>query len=126
MAGRGTGRLTGITVCDNWTAISLTANTQIVTGSASRHTYVCSINLVVAAATNVALVSGTGSVCATGIAGMAGGTTAATGWNLAANGGLAQGTGVGVIARSAAVGDNVCILVSAANQTSGVMSWTQF
>lgn len=117
------GFLGGITVCDSKQTISVTSNTQLITGTSGRHVYICALNLVVAAATNVALVSGTGSTCATGIAGMAGGTTAATGWNFAANGGLAQGSGIGWILRTGATGDNVCILVSAANQTSGVLSY---
>ena len=117
------GLLGGITVCDSKITVSLTTNTQLISGVSARHVYVCSINLVVAAATNVALVSGTGSVCGTGTGAMAGGTTAATGWNFAANGGIAQGTGIGWIARTAATGDNVCLLVSAANQTSGVITY---
>lgn len=120
------GLLAGVTVCDSKQTISLTANTQIITGTSGRHVYICSINLVVAAATNVAIVSGTGSTCATGIAGMAGGTTAATGWNFAANGGLSQGSGIGWIMRTGATGDNVCVLVSAANQTSGVVTYAVY
>ena len=44
---------------------------------------------------NVAVVEGTGSVCATGTAGVSGfgGATAATGWNFAGNGGIALGNG---------------------------------
>lgn len=126
MAGQGTANLTGITVCDSFTTVSLTANTQLISGTASQHVRICSINLVAAAATNVALVSGTGTVCATGIAGIAGGSTASTGWNFAANGGIAQGSGLGVIMRTAASGDNVCLLVSAANQISGVIGWTKY
>lgn len=124
--GNGSGNLTGITVCDHWTPFSLTANTQIITGAASKQTYVCSINLVVGAADNVALVEGTGTTCATGTAGMAGGATAATGWNFAANGGLASGTGVGAIMRTATAADNTCLLVSGTAQVSGAVSWTQY
>jgi hypothetical protein len=101
--------------------VSLTANTKIVTGTASKKIYVCSINLVVAAATNVALVEGTGSTCGTNTAGMAGGATAATGWNFAANGGLTQGNGWASIAAQATAADDLCIFVSAANQTSGTI-----
>jgi hypothetical protein len=124
--GDASGNLTGIITCDHWTPISLTANTQIITGASAKQTYVCSIAIVAAAATNVALVEGTGTTCATGTAGMAGGSTAATGWNFAANGGLTHGTGVGAIIRTATAADNVCLLVSAANQISGVITWTQF
>jgi hypothetical protein len=106
--------------------ISLTTNTQIITGTASKQTYICSINIVVAAATNVAIVEGTGSTCGTGTAGMAGGSTAATGWNFAANGGLTLGNGDSWVIKTATAADNVCILVSAANQVSGSIKYVQF
>ena len=107
----------------SFTAISLTANSQVITGSTGNYVYICSISLVVAAATNVAVVAGTGSVCATSIGGIFGGTTAATGYNFAANGGISFGAGSGSIGRSDATGENVCILVSAANQTSGSITY---
>jgi len=105
------------------TPISLTASTQIITGTSSVKVYICHIHLVVAAATNVALVEGTGSVCATNIAGMAGGSTAATGWNFAANSGIALGNGKVSVMQAAANAANVCLLLSAANQTSGTVKW---
>lgn len=126
--GNGSGNLTGITVCDHWTAINLasTTATTIITGVASKQTYICSINLVAGAAVNVALIEGTTSTCGTGTAGMAGGTTAATGWNFAANGGLTEGSGIGAIFRTATAADNVCLLASATSQLSGNVSWTQY
>jgi hypothetical protein len=102
--------------------IGITANTKILTGVSAKKWYVCSINLVVGAATNVALVEGTGSTCGSSTAGMAGGATAATGWNFAANGGLTQGSGTGTLTVTATAADDVCIFVSAANQTSGFVS----
>ena len=77
----------------SYASINQTANTQLVAGTASKKIYICSIHVVVAAATNVALVEGTGTVCATGTAGVSGfgGATAATGWNFVANGGIASG-----------------------------------
>ena len=104
-----------------YTAISLTTSSQIITGATDQYIYVCSINLVAAAATNVAVVSGTGTVCATSIGGVFGGTTAATGWNFAANGGIALGSGAASVGRIDTTGENLCILVSAANQTSGAI-----
>jgi len=117
-------------VCDSFTPISATANTQIITGATGRQTYICAMNIVVGSATitNVALVEGTGTTCATNTAGIAGGTTSPTGWSFAANGGLAQGSGFGAIMRTATTGDNVCLLISATtltNQVSGHISWTQ-
>jgi len=129
IAGKGSGNLLAPTVCDNWTNINVTANTQLITGTASKQSYICSINIVVGAATNVAIVEGTGTTCGTGTAavpGTSGGSTAATGWNFSANGGIAQGNDLGAIARTATAADNVCILVSAANQVSGGISWTQY
>lgn len=108
------------------TPISITANAQIITGVAAQKVRICALNLVVGAATNVALVEGTGAVCATGIAGMAGGATAATGWNLAANGGLTYGNGSHAVFKTATNADNVCLLVSAANQVSGSVTWASF
>jgi hypothetical protein len=61
------------------TPISITANTQIISGTSAKQTYICSINLIVGAADNVALVEGTGTTCGTGIAGIAGGATATGG-----------------------------------------------
>lgn len=111
--------------CDQIKQISVTTNTQLITGTAAKHIYICSISIVVSAATNVAIVSGTGTVCATGIgSAYGGGTTANAGYNFGANSGIAQGTGIGWIGRTAATGDNICILVSAANQTSGTMTYT--
>jgi hypothetical protein len=101
--------------------ISLTANAKLVTGQSAKKVTVCSINLIVAAGTNVAIVEGTGATCGTGTAGMAGGATAATGWNFAANGGISLGNGEGTVMRAATAATDVCIFVSAANQTSGTL-----
>ena len=108
------------------TAISITANTQIITGTSAKQTYLCSVNLIAGAADNIALVEGTGTTCGSSTAGMAGGPTPATGWNLAGNGGLAFGNGQGVIARTAIAADNVCLLVSGSSQVSGSIVWAQF
>ena len=110
-------------------AINLTASGQVITGTASKKTWICSIDIVSATAQNIALVEGTGTTCATNIFGLAGGTTAATGWNLAANGGLTKGSGVGtVISPSAdanATAANVCLLLSGTGQTSGQITYVQ-
>lgn len=99
--------------------INLTASGQLITGVAGKQTYFCGLNIITATAQNIALVEGTGSVCATNIAGMAGGTTAATGWNFAANGGLVNGGGGYWVYKTATTGDNVCLLLSSTGQTSG-------
>jgi hypothetical protein len=107
--------------------INLAASGQIITGAASKKTYICDFDIVTATAQNIALVEGTGSVCATGIAGMAGGSTAATGWNFAANGGLVKGNGdAAVYSADSAAADNVCLLLSSTGQSSGSGHYVQF
>jgi hypothetical protein len=108
-----------------YASISQTGNTQLVAGTSSRKIYVCSIHVVAAAATNVAVVEGTGSVCATGTAGVSGfgGATAATGWNFAANGGIALGNGDSSLGAEGTSGDNLCIFNSGSGQVSGGISY---
>ena len=109
--------------------ISLTGSGQILAGTSAKKTYICSFNLISATAQNIALVEGTGSTCATNIFGLAGGTTAATGWNLAANGGLTEGAGVGTVFSPSgdtnAAAANVCLLLSGSGQTSGHITYVQ-
>lgn len=104
-----------------YTPISLTASGQVLAGTSAKKTYVCHLDIVSATAQNIALVEGTGTVCATSIAGMAGGTTAATGWNFAANGGINLGNGASSVAAEATNADNICLLLSSTGQTSGVL-----
>lgn len=112
-------------VCDSFANVNVATatTTLLVAGVSGRHVRICALSLVTAAANNVALISGTGATCGTGTTGMNGGTTAATGWNFAANGGLAQGSGVGQINQTNATGDSVCIVTSAATQLSGRLSY---
>lgn len=106
--------------------ISLTASTQIIAGTTGKQTYICWIQFSLSAlADNIALVEGTGSVCGTGTAGMAGGTTAATGWNLLANGSVTGGGRTAWGFKTATLADNVCLLVSSAAQISGVIEYVQ-
>lgn len=129
LGGNGSGNLTGIISCDNSTAVNMSTatTTQIIaiSGTGGR-TYICSINLVTAAANNVALVSGSGTNCASNLAGLAGGTTAASGWNFAANGGLTLGNGLGMVIKTVTTNNEVCLVTSAATQLSGTITWTQF
>jgi hypothetical protein len=105
--------------------INLTASGQLITGTAGKHTYICGLDIISATAQNIALVEGTGSTCATNITGMAGGSTAATGWNFAANGGMVKGMGGFWVFKTATVGDNVCLLLSSTGQTSGAYRFVQ-
>ena len=77
--------------------INTTGSLQIIAGTWAKKTYICAIDVVVSVAQNVALVEGTGTACATNIFGLAGGTTAATGWNFSANSGIARGAGNGTV-----------------------------
>jgi hypothetical protein len=107
--------------------ISTATTTLIVTGVGGQHVYLCSIILMTAAANNVAFINGTGATCGTSTAGMAGGTTAASGFNIAANGGFVLGTGEGSVMSTnvsgGATGDSVCLVTSAATQLSGVIGY---
>lgn len=109
--------------------ISLTASGQIITGTSAKKTYICAIDVVPAAAQNIALVEGTGSTCVTNIFGLAGGTTAATGWNFQLGGGIARGSGNGTVyspsADTNAAAANVCLLIAGAGQVSGQISYVQ-
>ena len=103
--------------------ISQATGTQLLTGTASNRTYVCNVTVMSATAQNIALVSGTGTVCATSTAAMIGGTSAATGWNFAANGGIVLGDGGFSIAKSSVDAHNVCLLMSSTGQVSGVLGY---
>jgi len=118
-----------VTSCDSFAPVDIVTatTTLIVTGVSGRHVRICSVNLLTAGANNVALVAGTGATCATSTAGINGGVTAAEGWNFAANGGIAEGSGVGEIMSTnvpgGATGDSMCIITSAATQLSGTIGY---
>lgn len=102
------------------TPISATAGAQIVAGTAGQKLHICAINIVVSAADNVAVVEGTGSTCATGTAGLFGGSTAGTGWNLATAGqSVSIGNGHDMLSVVATTADNICLLASSGAQISG-------
>lgn len=105
--------------------VNLAASGQVITGAAGKNTFICHLAVISATAQNIALVEGTGSTCATGIAGMAGGATAAAGWNFAIGGSMVEGTGDRFINATATSGDNVCLLLSSTGQTSGVIQYVQ-
>ena len=109
----------------SYASINQTANAQLVAGTVSKKVYVCSIHVVVAAAMDVAVVEGTGAVCGTGATGVGGfgGATAATGWNFAANGGIALGNGDSSLGAEVNSGDNLCIFNSGLGQVSGGISY---
>jgi hypothetical protein len=106
--------------------INLTASGQLTTGVSGKQTYYCFLQFSLGStADNVALVEGTGTTCATNTAGMAGGATAATGWNLLANGSVTGGTIQSWGFKTATAGDNTCLLVSSGAQVSGIVQYVQ-
>lgn len=114
---------------NTWTyyVVNVSANTQIVAGSASKNVYVCKMYIQpVAAAANVELVESatSGNACATSPTGMMGGATAATGANIAINGGFALPADQRAWAKTATSGDAMCIFASAA--VTGVIAYVQF
>lgn len=120
------GFLGGITACDLSKPINISSGTTtlMVTGVSGRQVRICSFHMVTAAANNVAWLEGTGATCGTGTAGMSGGTTAASGYNFAANGGIALGSGLGEVLTTATTGDSVCLITSAATQLAGFIKYT--
>ena len=103
--------------------INLTASGQIISGS--NYAFLCSVLLVTATAQNIAFVEGTGTTCGTSTAALAGGATAATGENWAANGGFTLGSGQAWVMKTATSGDNVCVLLSGSGQASGNVTYVQ-
>jgi hypothetical protein len=94
-------------------------STPIVAGTSAKKTYVCQIVLQNNAADNVAVFEASGGACAAGQLGMWGGTTAATGFNFSANGGIALGNGAATIANTTTNQNDICVITSAATQLSG-------
>lgn len=109
--------------------ISQTTSTQVIAGTSAKKTYICSITLNGADAENISIVEGTGSVCATNIFALLGGTTANAGMNFAANSGLGYGNGAshvlgpGTDANAAAA--NVCVLQSGSGRVAGAFTYVQ-
>lgn len=120
------GTLVGPSVGDTYKAINISTatTTLIVTGVSGRQVRISAQHMIAAAADNVAWIEGTGATCGTGTAGMAGGTTAASGYNFAANGGIAEGSGLGTVLQTVTTGDSVCLVTSAAVQLSGGVEYT--
>lgn len=103
--------------------ISTATTTEIANQVAAEFFYVCSINLVAAGADNVAIVEDDTDACASPTAGLNGGTTAASGWNFAANGGIALGNGESTVMKTATANRYFCIITSAAVQLSGTITY---
>ena len=109
--------------------INQTGSKVVVTGVALTKTYICSIDFVTATMQNIALVEGTGSTCGTDTYGLAGGATAALGWNVVSNTSISRGNGTGTVYSGTAdanhVGADTCLLLSGSGQTSGSIGYVQ-
>lgn len=111
--------------CDNWQAVSSASSVQIITaGNASQFIYICSDQFGSIGGSDFSMVEGIGTLCATNITAMIGGTTAATGIGLAANGTTNAGSGTGAITKTKTAGDNVCLIISGTGPLAGVVGWT--
>ena len=115
-------------VAKSYIPISIvTATTTEITPSlagSSTHYYICSLNLVTAAANNVLVADDDSDGCGSptiGIFGSDGSPAAGEGWNFAANGGIALGNGVGSVGRTQGTNRVICILTSAGTQLSGML-----
>jgi hypothetical protein len=116
------------TAAKSYASFNQTTTTQILgAAGASNYYEICSINVVTATAQNIALIDSAtaGNACATSPAGSSGfgGSTAATGWNFAANGGLALGSGQAVVGKTSATNRALCLAQSSSGQVSGGISY---
>lgn len=113
--------------CNASVAVSSASSVQVVTAANSNSfVYVCAMSLGSIAGSDFSIVEGTGTTCATNTAALAGGTTAATGYGLAANGSPIQdGGGVGYILKTKTAGDNVCLIVSGTGPLAGFLTTAQ-
>jgi hypothetical protein len=104
-------------------AISVTStNIMVAALSGSSKIYICSYALISDTAAKISFIEGTGSGCTSATAAVVGSTTAASGMSVAANGGLTNGSGIGTVAATKTGGNALCILQSAAQLVSGVVS----
>lgn len=103
-----------------------TSSVQLIALSGSTTIYVCSISLIAAGATTVALTTGTGTACVTGNAAVIGTTTAsiANSISLAANGGLTLGNGGGTVA-SGAASSELCMVLGTSVFVAGNLTYVQ-
>jgi hypothetical protein len=106
-------------------AISQTANTKLFSQASSKKNYICALFIVGSDAENVSLVEGTGSTCGTSTAAIIGGTTAAAGPHLSANGGWSQGNGSGSVAQGTNANFDVCLLQSGSGTVAGNLTYVQ-
>lgn len=106
------------------------SGTQLIAGTSSKNTYICSLSVIASAAAEFSLVVGSGSsVCTSGTPlALIGSTTAANGLAFPANGGITLGNGGASVVNdvaAAAQGYNVCIGISGTANLAGSISYVQ-
>jgi hypothetical protein len=112
-------------LCDTFAPVSSASSVQAITApNANMFIYVCNFGFGSIGGSDYSIVEGTGSTCGTGTKAMFGGTTAAAGMGLAANGTFEEGSGVGAILKTAVAGDNVCLIVSGTGPLAGGIAYT--
>lgn len=112
-------------LCDQFTPFSSASSAQVIAaGNANMFIYVCNFGFGSIGGSSYSIVEGTGTTCATNTKAMFGGTTAATGMGLAANGTFEEGSGVGAVLKTAVPGDNVCVIQSGTGPLAGGFAWT--
>lgn len=103
--------------------VASAATTEIANQVSGEFFYICSINLVASAADNVVIVEDDTDACASPTAGLNGGTTAATGWNFAANSGIVIGNGSSTVMKTATANRYFCFITSSSAQLSGTIAY---
>lgn len=103
--------------------MSSATTVEIANAQASNNWYICSVNLVAAAAQTVAIGIDNDDGCGSITTGLHGGATAATGWSFAANGGISLGNGSGTVMKSVTPNQYLCIITGQAAQLSGTIMY---
>lgn len=102
----------------------VTATTvEIANAVVGKHFYICSVNLVAAAAQTISIAEDDTDGCGSLTAGLTGGVTAAEGWSFGVNGGIAAIGGGYSIARTATAGRYLCAITGQAQQISGTIAY---
>lgn len=123
----GTGSVVSGDPCDGGVKLTHVINTstattvEIANAVSGQFFYICSINISVAGAQTVALVEDDTDGVGSPTAGLNGGTSAATGWSFAANGGIALGNGSGTVMKTDTANRYFGIITGSAVQTSGTI-----
>ena len=102
---------------------SAATSSILVTGVSAKLIYVCSLAIIDAAGEAVSIVEGTSAFGS--LLPVMGSVQAPNGLNLAANGGLTLGGGLGTVAKTTSTASYLILLKSAATSASGVIGYVQ-